>query len=322
MLNDEDIEYIERYFKSELSDKELKHFNERVQNEEEFSAEVKFMKDLSDGLMLVDIENIKTTISELQAKEFDIRSKKSNDPRKNFKVAASVLVLVGLAYFSFLFTQPNGEMKLSDREEISNEDFLDYYAHINPDLKEEKSLHFNFVRSVENIGLPDSEKVRIISLEDTTYRDSYYLIDNTIKAIEIGSLVSYDFRRDYHERDNDERNQNKRNYVVSQKNGGNALVIDQLILHESGSYSVIVHSLDHNLMFEDTLWFKNKENLDRHLRIYWMYELFIMTEFDIERINLTTSKVDSVINFEFNIDNKLITIPVNQSNKIVPLFQE
>ena len=130
-FNEQDIELIEKYFDSELSDKETELFEKRRIEDKEFQSLVKFRKELPDiWIRSRRLETIRKEVSKIlktetetikgprKTKRFFQRNLSVSGRILNYKysIAASFAVLIGLGALIFLLNRQHSGEQLAENE--------------------------------------------------------------------------------------------------------------------------------------------------------------------------------------------------------------
>ena len=97
MINEQDIELIEKYLFGKLSEKEKTAFEQRLKNDKEFANEVDFMRDLKISSREFGREELKNKLKKIAHEHKAIEIKQNTGIRTYLAIAASIIVVIGIA---------------------------------------------------------------------------------------------------------------------------------------------------------------------------------------------------------------------------------
>ncbi len=119
------VEFINSYFESSLSEKELEEFNNLLKTDEGFSADFEFQKELQLALKKEERREIKQLFNEITETKKPSSSKVIQ--LRPLMAAASIALLIGLGSWFFLFNKPN-----YDSNQLYNTHFVPYDNVVHP----------------------------------------------------------------------------------------------------------------------------------------------------------------------------------------------
>lgn len=97
MINEQDIELIEKYLFGKLSEQEKTAFEQRLKNDKEFANEVNFMSDLKISSREFGREELKNKLKKIAHEHKVIGIKQNPGIRTYLAIAASIIVVIGIA---------------------------------------------------------------------------------------------------------------------------------------------------------------------------------------------------------------------------------
>ncbi len=163
MDNHKDLDLIEKYFDKELSKEELVIFDHKRQSNTDFIKALEFRKALEAFLLFTDkAEALNKTIDKVEQELMLEEKHKGRSLYKVFAVAASILFLLGCAWFFYGSIQENEKIDIVEEtpepvesEHIGDDDpVLKIDEVFNPDVKKEEAKEIADVNSEE----PDHPK--------------------------------------------------------------------------------------------------------------------------------------------------------------------
>ena len=97
MINEQDIELIEKYLFGKLSEQEKAAFEQRLKNDMELAEEVDFMRDLKISSSEFGREELKNKLKKIAHEYKAIEIKQNPSIRTYLAIAASIIVVIGIA---------------------------------------------------------------------------------------------------------------------------------------------------------------------------------------------------------------------------------
>jgi hypothetical protein len=118
---EKDIEIIERYLDQELSEQELKDFNDRMLSDKAFASLIKWRKQMQDDWNQAnEFESTKQLLKKLH-----MNNNQSNSFKKYFMAAAAVVLLAIIIPLAMRYSKNESALQVNELESKATIEFLD-----------------------------------------------------------------------------------------------------------------------------------------------------------------------------------------------------
>lgn len=97
MINEQDIELIEKHLFGKLSEKEKTAFEQRIKDDTEFAQEVDFIRDFKICAKEFGREELRNKLKKIAEEHKAIETQQNPSIRTYFAIAASIIVVIGIA---------------------------------------------------------------------------------------------------------------------------------------------------------------------------------------------------------------------------------
>jgi hypothetical protein len=193
MINENDIELIENYLSGKLTEQENIAIKNRIKNDTNFAGEVEFIRDLKISSKELGRNELRNKLQKIAADNNSGENK--NNLRTHFAIAASALVLIGLASILYFMQSKSGinENKIADlsKDTVSSKEINQL---ISKSVNDTKLVAINQLNDGLGFAGKDSSinnKLPLVIINSSKYNNNYIYRDTLFLFLELQQNLSF-----------------------------------------------------------------------------------------------------------------------------------